>query len=152
MKTLPPPGEQINQTYFWDELEMMSSSWRDLTIPPVNARMHSGKFHGRHGCACDPKLGQEMGKLSEYLCEEFWHHKDDKRFRQEGHSCSSRVTKNTGTAQGISNRGRCVRTGAVPELNIIVGTAIVAQSWCFCFPVAVPVIVWMSGARNLGPA
>ena len=48
---------------------------------------------------------------------EFWHHKEDERLRQEGHSCSSRVTKNTGTAQGISNRGRCVRTGAVPELK-----------------------------------
>ena len=28
----------------------------------MNAKMHSLKFYGRHGCACNPKLGQDMGK------------------------------------------------------------------------------------------
>ena len=48
---------------------------------------------------------------------EFRNRKEDTRLGQEADSCSSRITKNTGTAQGNSNRGRCVRTGAVPEFK-----------------------------------
>ena len=48
---------------------------------------------------------------------EFGNRNQERRHKQEGHSCSSRITKNTGTAQGDSNRGRCVRTGAVPKFT-----------------------------------
>ena len=48
---------------------------------------------------------------------EFGNRTQERRHRQEGDSCSSRITKNTGTAQGDSNRGRCVRTCAVPRFT-----------------------------------
>ena len=48
---------------------------------------------------------------------EFRNRNGGTRLWQEAHSCSSRITKNTGTAQGNSNRGRCVRAGAVPEFK-----------------------------------
>ena len=54
---------------------------------------------------------------SQPTTREFGNRNQERRHRQEGHSCSSRITKNTGTAQGDSNRGRCVRTGAVPKLT-----------------------------------
>ena len=50
---------------------------------------------------------------------EFGNRNQERRHRQEGDSCSSRITKNTGTAQGDSNRGRCVRTGAVPKFTYL---------------------------------
>ena len=97
---------------------MMSSSWRDLTIPPVNARMHSGKFRGRHGCAGDPKLGQEMGKT---IGTPLWgilapqgRQKIQAGRTQLQFPSYKEYRNRTG---GISNRGRCVRTGAVPELK-----------------------------------
>ena len=48
-----------------------------------------------------PSWAKKWEKLSEHPCGEFWHHKEDKRLRQEGNSCSSRVRADTGTAQGV---------------------------------------------------
>ena len=48
-----------------------------------------------------PSWAKKWEELSEHHCGEFWHHKEDKRLKQEGHNCSSRVTKDTGTAQGV---------------------------------------------------
>ena len=48
-----------------------------------------------------PRWAKNWGKLSEHSCGEFWHHKEDKRLRQEGNSCNSRVRADTGTAQGV---------------------------------------------------
>ena len=65
---------------------MMSSSWRDFTVEmriACEQKIHSWNFHGRHGCRCDPKLGQEMGELSDPPCREFWNRKEDKRLRQK---------------------------------------------------------------------
>ena len=73
---------------------MMSSSWRDLTIPPVNAIMHSWKFHGRHGCACD-QVGARPGK--------------NHRNTSLGNSGTTRKTKDSGRKDTV----------AVPELQRI---------------------------------
>ena len=48
-----------------------------------------------------PSWAKTLVKLSEHFSVEFWDHKADESLRQEGHSCSSRVTKDTGTAQGV---------------------------------------------------
>ena len=108
---------------------MMPSSWRDLTIgmrttcERKNAQL---EIPWPTWLRMRPQVGPRHVKnyrntpweiLAPQGSGEFWHLKEDERLRQEGHSCSSRATKNTGTAQGISNRGRCVRTGAVPELK-----------------------------------
>ena len=54
---------------------------------------------------------------SQPTTREFGNRNQERRHRQEGHSCSSLITKNIGTAQGDSHRGRCVRTGAVPKFT-----------------------------------
>ena len=69
----------------------------------MNAKMHSWKFHGRHGCACDPKLGQDMGKTIGTRPGEFWHHKE------VGNSGTTRKTKDSGRKDTV----------AVPELRRI---------------------------------
>ena len=43
-----------------------------------------------------PSCAKTWEKHSEHPSGEVWHHKEDERLRQEGHSYSSRVTKNTG--------------------------------------------------------
>ena len=103
---------------------MMSSSWRDLTIgmritcERKNAQL---EIPWPAWLRMRPQVGPRHGKnyRNTILGNSGTMHKEDERLRQEGHSCSSRVTKNTGNAQGISNRGRCVRTGAVPELRLL---------------------------------
>ena len=100
---------------------MMSSSWRDLTLEMrttcerKNAQL---EIPWPTLLRMRPQVGQDMGKtiLNTRL----------------GNSGTTRTTKDsgrkdtvavpelqrfTGTAQGISNRGQCVRTGAVPELK-----------------------------------
>ena len=92
------------------------------------------RHYGSSNCSLDPfQLVQQL-RFSQYSrrpgttrrCQrsdsqpntrEFGNRNQERRHRQEGHSRSSRITKNTGTAQGDSNRGRCVRTGAVPEFT-----------------------------------
>jgi hypothetical protein len=92
------------------------------------------RHYGSNNCCLHPfQLFQQL-RLSQYsrrpgtarrfqrshsqpTTREFGNRNQERRHRQEGHSCSSRITKNTGTAQGDSNRGRCVRTGAVPKFT-----------------------------------
>ena len=103
---------------------MSQQSW----FPPYN------RHYGSNNCCLHPfQLFQQL-RLSQYsrrpgaarrfqrshsqpTTREFGNRNQERRHRQEGHSCSSRITKNTGTAQGDSNRGRCVRTGAVPKFT-----------------------------------
>ena len=54
---------------------------------------------------------------SQQTTRELGKRNQERMHRQERDSCSSRITKNTGTAQSDSNRGRCVRTGAVPKFT-----------------------------------
>ena len=84
---------------------MMSSSRRDLTmgmrITCERKKCTAGNSMADMAAHATPSWAKTWVKLSEHLSAEFWHHKEDERLRQEGHGCSSRVTKNTGTAQGI---------------------------------------------------
>ena len=92
------------------------------------------RHYGSNNCCLHPFQLYQQLRLSQYsrrpgtarrfqrshsqpTTREFGNRNQERRHRQEGHSCSSRITKNTGTAQGDSNRGRCVRTGAVPKLH-----------------------------------
>ena len=59
------------------------------------SKKNSWNFHGRHGCGCDPKLGQEMGK-----------------------TIGTPPVGNSGTARKTKDSGR-KETVAVPELQRI---------------------------------
>ena len=97
----------------------MSSSWPDLTVEMrIACEQKNTADMADMAADATPSWAKKWEKLSERPpCREFWNREEDKRLRQEGNSCSSRITKNTGTAHGDSNRTRCVRTGAVPEFK-----------------------------------
>ena len=51
------------------------------------------------------------------MAEREWIGKTEDSGRKETVAVPELQRKNTGTAHGDSNRGRCVRTGALPELK-----------------------------------
>ena len=121
--------------------------------------------HGSNNCCLHPfQLFQQL-RLSQYsrrpgtarrfqrshsqpTTREFGNRNQERRHRQEGHSCSSRITKNTGTAQGDSNRGRCVRTGAVPKFTSY-GRGSVTPCGAFAFTMLICQQI-QPGRRSLG--
>ena len=88
-----------------------------LAKPTSSQKAHSQPTTREFGNRNQERRHRQEGNSYGARDREFRNRKEDARLGQEADSCSSRITKNTGTAQGISNRGRCVRTGAVPELK-----------------------------------